>query len=109
MAERYPARADHRRVQLAVAAELHRRSGERAGSRNVQVVTADMNDFAPDGRFDRVVSVEMFEHMRNYEALLARIATWTITWLRCSRTQIRKLGRMRYGSCFQTRMIAGRM
>ena len=35
-----------------------------------------MNDFAPNGRFDRVVSVEMFEHMRNYEALLARIAAW---------------------------------
>ncbi len=41
---------------------------------NVQVTTADMNDFAIDGRFDRVVSVEMFEHMRNYRLLLARIA-----------------------------------
>jgi cyclopropane-fatty-acyl-phospholipid synthase len=46
------------------------------GLANVVVATADMNDFAPQGRYDRVVSVEMFEHMRNYEALLARIAGW---------------------------------
>jgi cyclopropane-fatty-acyl-phospholipid synthase len=43
---------------------------------NVEVVTADMNDFATQRRFERVVSIEMFEHMRNYEQLLARIATW---------------------------------
>ncbi len=46
------------------------------GLRNVHVVTADMNDFEPAGRFDRVVSVEMFEHMRNYDALLRRVASW---------------------------------
>ena len=46
------------------------------GFTNVEVVTADMNDFATSRRFDRVVSVEMFEHMRNYEQLLARVATW---------------------------------
>jgi len=43
---------------------------------NVEVVTADMNDFNPGRRFDRVVSVEMFEHMRNWEHLLGRISTW---------------------------------
>jgi cyclopropane-fatty-acyl-phospholipid synthase len=41
---------------------------------NVEVITADVNELVLDGRFDRVVSVEMFEHMRNYEALMARIA-----------------------------------
>ncbi|MBI5015353.1 MAG: class I SAM-dependent methyltransferase [Deltaproteobacteria bacterium] len=46
------------------------------GLRNVEVVTADMNAFAAEGRYDRVVSVEMFEHMRNWEALLERIAGW---------------------------------
>jgi cyclopropane-fatty-acyl-phospholipid synthase len=40
------------------------------------VVTADVNSLAPVQRFDRVVSVEMFEHLRNWEALLARIAGW---------------------------------
>jgi cyclopropane-fatty-acyl-phospholipid synthase len=46
------------------------------GLQNLQVITADMNVFEPPGKFDRVVSVEMFEHMRNYELLLARIASW---------------------------------
>jgi len=46
------------------------------GLRNLQVVTADMNSFEARGMFDRLVSVEMFEHMRNYEALLSRIASW---------------------------------
>jgi cyclopropane-fatty-acyl-phospholipid synthase len=35
-----------------------------------------MNEFSADGRFDRVLSVEMFEHMRNYGALFERIAGW---------------------------------
>ena len=48
----------------------------RRGLPNVQVVVDDMNHFQPAGRFDRAVSIEMFEHMRNYEALLARIAGW---------------------------------
>lgn len=43
---------------------------------NIRVVTCDMNDFVTDATFDRVVSIEMFEHMRNYEALLSRIAGW---------------------------------
>jgi cyclopropane-fatty-acyl-phospholipid synthase len=46
------------------------------GLGNVDIVTADANTFAPDGRFDRVVSVEMMEHTRNWRALLARIAAW---------------------------------
>ncbi len=43
---------------------------------NVCVITADMNVFSIDDSFDRVVSIEMFEHMRNYERLLNRIAGW---------------------------------
>jgi cyclopropane-fatty-acyl-phospholipid synthase len=46
------------------------------GITNVQVITTDMNDFYTDQRFDRVVSVEMFEHMRNYRELLRRISGW---------------------------------
>lgn len=50
----------------------------RRGIRNVRVVTADMNLFEPPepGTYDRVVSIEMFEHMRNYELLLGRISRW---------------------------------
>lgn len=45
--------------------------------RNIEIVTADMNDFdAGSGAFDRVVSVEMFEHMKNYRLLMKRIAGW---------------------------------
>jgi cyclopropane-fatty-acyl-phospholipid synthase len=43
---------------------------------NVAVVTADMNTFHAGGTFDRVVSVEMFEHMRNWPRLLSRVASW---------------------------------
>ena len=43
---------------------------------NVEILTADMNDFETARRFDRVVSVEMFEHMRNWPALLDRIGNW---------------------------------
>jgi cyclopropane-fatty-acyl-phospholipid synthase len=44
--------------------------------RNLTVVTADMNDFSCDRRFDRVVSVEMFEHMANWRGLLERVRSW---------------------------------
>jgi len=48
------------------------------GLTNLEVITCDVNQLAfPDGlRFDRVVSVEMFEHMRNYEWLMQSIAGW---------------------------------
>jgi cyclopropane-fatty-acyl-phospholipid synthase len=49
---------------------------EQLGLRNLEVVTADVNAFAPDRRFDRVVSVEMFEHVRNHPLLLSRISSW---------------------------------
>ncbi len=41
---------------------------------NVRIMTADMNDFSIAEHFDRVVSVEMFEHMRNYDKLLERVS-----------------------------------
>ena len=43
---------------------------------NLTVVTADMNTFKIDKKFDRVVSVEMFEHMRNYEKLMKKISSF---------------------------------
>ena len=48
----------------------------RLGLTNLTVVTSDMNDFAPEGQFDRIVSVEMFEHMANWRALLTRVRSW---------------------------------
>ena len=49
---------------------------ERRGLKNVRVITADVNAFKPDATFDRLVSVEMLEHVRNYEVLFGRIRTW---------------------------------
>lgn len=47
------------------------------GFDNVRVITCDVNQLKLDpNTFDRCVSIEMFEHMRNYEILLARIASW---------------------------------
>ncbi len=46
------------------------------GLDNISVITCDMNVFDTPQRFDRVVSVEMFEHMRNYAELYRRISTW---------------------------------
>lgn len=51
------------------------RAAERSLS-NIDVVTADMNSFSTERMFDRVLSVEMFEHMANWQILLGRIATW---------------------------------
>lgn len=77
MAERYPtahitAVSNSRAQRGAIEHEARAR-----GLTNLRVVTADMNHFeAAEAGYDRVVSVEMFEHMRNYEQLLARIARW---------------------------------
>jgi len=56
--------------------EFIERLAQERGLRNVRVLTADVNTLCLEGPFDRVVSIEMFEHMRNWEALLSRIAGW---------------------------------
>ena len=76
MAEQYPAS----RI-LAVSNSASQRShiqgqAKARGLLNLRVVTADMNDFACEDSFDRVVSVEMFEHMSNWPALLGRVHSW---------------------------------
>ncbi len=78
MAEHYPRAAitavSNSRTQKAY---IDARAAER-GLGNLTILTCDMNalEFAAGTEFDRVVSVEMFEHMRNYELLLARISGW---------------------------------
>jgi cyclopropane-fatty-acyl-phospholipid synthase len=49
---------------------------EERNLKNVEIITADMNDFETTKLFDRVISIEMFEHMRNYEKLLGRVNVW---------------------------------
>jgi cyclopropane-fatty-acyl-phospholipid synthase len=76
MAERYPnsritAVSNSRSQRAFIMGECERR-----GLGNIDVITRDMNEFSTNQRFDRVVSVEMFEHMRNYPLLFERIANW---------------------------------
>jgi cyclopropane-fatty-acyl-phospholipid synthase len=46
------------------------------GISNLNIITADMNEFAAPQTYDRIVSVEMFEHMRNYQLLYSKVASW---------------------------------
>jgi cyclopropane-fatty-acyl-phospholipid synthase len=47
------------------------------GLNNIKIITCDMNNLEMDAdQFDRVVSIEMFEHMRNYQKLLKKISSW---------------------------------
>jgi cyclopropane-fatty-acyl-phospholipid synthase len=76
MAEHYPSSRITAVSNSASQRELIEGRARERGLENVRVVTADMNGFEPGGVFDRVVSVEMFEHMRNWERLLERVASW---------------------------------
>lgn len=78
MAERYPRSRITAVSNSATQKAWIDRAAAEKGLANLAVVTADMNDYAgeDDGIFDRVVSVEMFEHMKNYAELMRRIARW---------------------------------
>jgi cyclopropane-fatty-acyl-phospholipid synthase len=76
MARRYPASritalSNSRPQREFIEAEALRR-----GLRNIRVVTSDVTHFDPGARFDRVVSVEMFEHLRNWPLMFGRVASW---------------------------------
>ncbi|MBI1388375.1 MAG: methyltransferase domain-containing protein [bacterium] len=76
MAQRYPnARITAVSNSAPQRGVVERRCAE-ANRNGVRVITADMNEFDPGETFDRVVSVEMFEHMRNWGVLLNRVSDW---------------------------------
>ncbi len=76
MAQQYP-RSRITAVSNSASQREHILGEARAhGLGNVEVITADANDFETSDRFDRVVSIEMFEHMRNYASLMERISRW---------------------------------
>ncbi len=77
-AERYP-ESQFTAVSNSRSQQAHIQAhAEVRGLKNVDVIVADMNDFAATGAYDRIVSVEMFEHMRNWERLFARVADWLV-------------------------------
>ena len=76
MAQRFPAAritsvSNSRPQKRHIESEAARR-----GLANLRVVTADMNQFECTSRFDRIVSVEMWEHMSNWAALMERARSW---------------------------------
>ncbi|MCI0668614.1 MAG: class I SAM-dependent methyltransferase, partial [Methylococcaceae bacterium] len=78
MAERYPgsritAVSNSNSQRDFITAEALRR-----GLDNIHVITCDMNRFDPGRFFDRIVSVEMFEHMRNYRTLFRNVHDWLV-------------------------------
>lgn len=77
MAEKYP-NANITAVSNSATQRLHIEAVCRErGWQHVKVITCDVNTLELDAnQFDRVVSVEMFEHMRNYQTLLNRISNW---------------------------------
>jgi cyclopropane-fatty-acyl-phospholipid synthase len=76
MAQRFPAA----RITAISNAKAQRRyiedQARQLNLRNLLVITADINHFEPDRSFDRVVSVEMFEHLSNWRHLLTRVRAW---------------------------------
>lgn len=72
LSERYPSA----QILAVSNSRTQRETIEARGLANVEVVTADANVFEPGRRFDRILSVEMMEHTRNWESLLARVAAW---------------------------------
>lgn len=76
MAQRYP-RSRIVAVSNSTPQRLHIEAQRaRLALTNLTIITADMNAFTPDASFDRIVSVEMFEHMSNWQALLRRARSW---------------------------------
>ncbi|KAG6548454.1 hypothetical protein Mapa_009941 [Marchantia paleacea] len=49
---------------------------KKRGLTNLKIITCDINTFEAEERFERVLSIEMFEHMKNYQKLLRKIASW---------------------------------
>jgi cyclopropane-fatty-acyl-phospholipid synthase len=76
VAERHPGSMVAAVSNSKLQREFILRRRDQLGLQNLEVVTADMNHFDTLLRFDRIFSIEMFEHMRNYELLLKRIAGW---------------------------------
>ncbi|QHI96691.1 methyltransferase domain-containing protein [Xylophilus rhododendri] len=76
MAERYPG-SRVTAVSNSASQRAHiEAEAARMGLHNLTVLTCDMNLFETEDRFDRIVSVEMFEHMRNWPELFRRLSGW---------------------------------
>ena len=76
MAERFPASTITAVCNSFSQREVIEARAKQAGLSNISVQATDVAVFEPEGLYDRVVSVEMFEHVRNWEVLLDRVSGW---------------------------------
>jgi len=76
MAEHYPGSRITSVSNSASQREFIEGRARERGLDNLRVVTCDMIDFDTDRTFDRIVSVEMLEHMKNYAEIFRRVAGW---------------------------------
>jgi len=78
LAEKYPKSYITALSNSSTQKDYIDRKAKEKGLNNITVITADINlfTFGDSTRFDRILSIEMFEHMRNYELLLKKISRW---------------------------------
>src|SRR3954470_4497795 len=76
MAQRYPRSRITAVSNSASQREFIEAAAAARGLKNIRVITRDMNTFEIDQQFDRIVSVEMFEHMRNWPQIFRRVSRW---------------------------------
>ena len=76
IAEHFPSASVRSVSNSSAQREFIIKQAEQREIQNIEVTVCDMNDFATTEKFDRVVSIEMFEHMRNYGELFRRIDDW---------------------------------
>lgn len=72
LAEQYP----NMEITALSNSNTQRQLIESQGYKNLTVITSDINDFDTESHFDAVISIEMFEHVRNYQVLMQRIYRW---------------------------------
>lgn len=76
MAERFPG-ANITSVSNSASQRAYiEGEASKKGLKNLRIITADMNAFETEKAFDRIVSVEMFEHMANWQALFGKVKRW---------------------------------
>ncbi len=76
IAEKFPAASVTAVSNSSSQHEFICKQARRRGLQNIRVLVKDMNEFDSEEQFDRIVSIEMFEHMRNYAKLFRSISRW---------------------------------
>ncbi len=75
-AERYPNAKVVSVSNSALQREYIEKKAQKLGFNNLRVITADINTFSIDETFDRIVTIEMLEHVRNHASVFERISNW---------------------------------